>query len=334
MSAVIRAGVVGVGSLGRHHVRVWANLPGVKLGGVYDTHPERGQTEAEKFGSKQVADLDALIDVCDIISVVSPTHSHLKVATQIVQSGKACFVEKPICATVEEAEALVGLAAARGVPLGVGHIERYNPAVLALQNNPVRPRFIEAHRLAPFTRRGADVAVIYDLMIHDIDLVLYLTGQEPTDIRASGAAVVSEELDICNARLEFADGAVANLTASRISNFGMRKFRIFSEASYVSLDLKEKVIKQYRLFESEQAFEAAHTGVSALPFGDRGQVLSVDRIKPPGEEMLYLELSLFVDAVRKGITPPVDGQAGLRALRVADRIHRQARELLERTQEG
>lgn len=334
MSAEIRAGVVGVGSLGRHHVRVLANLPGVQLGGVYDTHPERGQAEAEKFNSRQLANLDALIAACDMISVVSPTQTHGKIATRIIESGVACFVEKPICATVEEAEELVALAQDLNVPLGVGHIERYNPAVLALQKDPVRPRFIEAHRLAPFRRRGADVAVIYDLMIHDIDLVLYLIGQEPTDIRAAGASVVSDELDICNARLEFAHGAVANLTASRISNIEMRKFRIFSEASYVSLDLRDKVIEQYRLFESEKAFDAARTGVAALPFGDRGQVLSVDRHEPGGDEMLHLELGAFVDSVRDGHTPPVDGQAGLRALRVADRIHSQARELLERASRG
>jgi predicted dehydrogenase len=330
LSASIRAGVVGVGALGRHHVRVWAQLPGVKLAGVFDHHPERGQAEAEKYGSTQMANLDALIEASDVISVVSPTQSHYEVATQVVNAGVACFVEKPICATVQHAEALVDLAQSRGVPLGVGHIERYNPAVLALQKNPVVPRFIEAHRLAPFSRRGADVAVIYDLMIHDIDLLLYLTGEEPTDIRAAGASVVSDELDICNARLEFAHGAVANLTASRISSFGMRKFRIFSEASYVSLDLKDKTIEQYRLFDSKDAYAESDTRASAMPFGDRGQLLAVDRQKPLAEEMLELELQAFLTAVRNGDTPPVDGQDGLRALRVADRIHRQSRELLER----
>jgi predicted dehydrogenase len=166
-------------------------------------------------------------------------------------------------------------------------------------------------------------------MIHDIDLLLHLLGEEPTDIRAAGAAVVSDDLDICNARLEFACGAVANLTASRISSFDMRRFRIFAEARYVALDLKEKSIEQYRLFASQEELAQSGAEGTHMPFGDRGQMLAVAKTEPEAAEMLKLELGEFVAAVQNGESPPVDGQAGLRALRVADRIHSQAHELLK-----
>jgi predicted dehydrogenase len=325
----LRAGIVGVGRLGRHHVRVLAGLPGIHLAGVYDRHAERGQAEAQKYGASQLGSLDELIAACDLVSIVTPTSTHGEIATRALEAGRACFVEKPICARVDEAEALVALARRKGLPLGVGQIERYNPAVIELHKTPLRPRFIEAHRLAQFTPRGTDVAVIYDLMIHDIDLLLHLLGEEPTDIRAAGAAVVSDELDICNARLEFACGAVANLTASRISSFSMRRFRIFAEARYVALDLKDKTIEQYRLFDSEDALAEAGARGTRLPFGDRGQMLAVDRARPQDAEMLELELADFVAAVRRGESPPVDGDAGLRALRVAERVHRQAQALLK-----
>jgi predicted dehydrogenase len=308
---------------------VLAGLPGVTLAGVYDKHPERGQAEAQKYGASQLGSLDELIAACDLVSIATPTHTHFEIATRVLEAGLACFVEKPICALVDEAESLVALADQKGLPLGVGQIERYNPAVIELQKASFKPRFIEAHRLAQFTPRGTDVAVIYDLMIHDIDLLLHFLGEEPTDIRAAGAAVVSDDLDICNARLEFACGAVANLTASRISSFSMRRFRIFAEALYVALDLKEKSIEQYRLYASEEALVAAGAQGTRMPFGDRGQMLTVAKASPETAEMLELELADFVTAVQKSESPPVDGHAGLRALRVADRVHRQAHELLK-----
>lgn len=274
--------------------------------------------------------LEALIGNCDVITVAAPTTAHFEIAARVLDAGKACFIEKPICASASEADDLVARAAKRNLPLGVGQIERFNPAVRALLERGVKPRFIEAHRLAGFSPRGTDVAVIYDLMIHDIDLVLHLIGEEPCHIHAAGAAVISDDLDICNARMEFSHGAVANLTASRISTFSMRKFRIFAERSYVALDLKEKRLEHYRLFES--AAEMASAGASGipLPFGNRGQMLSIEHADSDGAEMLQLELAGFVEAVRNGTRPPVDGRDGARALRVAEKVHRQALDLLQR----
>lgn len=329
----IRAGTVGVGRLGKEHVRVLAHLPGVVLSGVYDRHPERGEAEGGPYGVHQAASLDELIARCDLITVVTPTASHFEVAWQVVEAGVACFVEKPICATASEAERLVERARSRGVPLGVGHIERYNPAYKAFQSVPVQPRFIEAHRMAPFVSRGTDVAVVFDLMIHDIDLVLHLVGQTPRDVRAAGAAVVSNDLDLCNARLEF-DGAVANLTASRISPQTRRRFRVFSESSYAVLDLREKTLERYRLYDSQEALQKAGPAGSALPLGERGHMVAMETVAPAGGEMLALELADFVAAVVSGRTPPVSGDDGLRALRVAERVHQSAHELLRSVRPG
>lgn len=323
----IRAGTVGVGRLGREHVRVLAHLPGVTLAGVFDKHPERGESEGQPYGVHQAESLDDLIARCDVISVVTSTRSHFEVARRIVEAGVACFVEKPICATAAEAQTLVDLARQRGVPLGVGHIERYNPAYVAFRREPVKPRFIEAHRLAPFVSRGADVAVVFDLMIHDIDLVLHLVGQAPRDVRAAGAAVVSNDLDLCNARLEF-DGAVANLTASRISPAVRRRFRVFSESTYSVLDLREKSLERYTLFDSRADLQRAGVEGSALPLGEAGHVVAMEKIAPQGGEMLHDELAAFVSAVQSGSTPPVTGEDGLLALRVAEQVHERAHELL------
>lgn len=327
MVASLRAGTVGVGRLGREHVRVLAHLPGVKLAGVYDKHPERGHSVGQPYGVPQAESLDQLIGSCDLITVATTTRSHFEVASRIVAAGVACFVEKPICATAAEAQALVEMARAHSVPLGVGHIERYNPAYVAFRKEAVVPRFIEAHRLAPFVERGADVAVVFDLMIHDIDLVLHLVGQEPRDVRAAGAAVVSNDLDLCNARLEF-DGAVANLTASRISPATRRRFRIFSESTYSVLDLKEKSLERFRLFASQAELERAGAEGSTLPLGERGHVVAMEKVAPTGGEMLYDELAAFVAAVASGDTPPVTGEDGFRALRVAEQVHQRAHELL------
>lgn len=319
-----------MGKLGREHARVLAGLPDVELAGVYDIHAERGAEEAAKYGAQQLESAAAVIDVCDLVSVACPTTAHFEVGTAVIEAGKACFLEKPICATVKEAEELVALADRHQVPVGVGQIERYNPAVIDLNRRQVTPRFIEAHRLAGFSPRGTDVAVIFDLMIHDIDLVLHLVGEEPSHIHAAGAAVISDDLDICNARMEFSRGAVANLTASRISTFTMRKFRIFAERSYVALDLKEKTLEHYRLFDSAAELAAVQSGGMSLPFGNRGQMLALERSEPANGEMLQMELADFVQAVRTGAPVPVDGQAGTRALRVADQVHQQALALLKR----
>lgn len=328
MNIPIRAGTVGVGRLGREHVRVLAGVPNVRLAGVYDKNPVRGETEGEHFGVHQAASLDHLIQSCDVITVVTPTRTHFEVASRIVAAGVACLVEKPLCATAAEAETLVELAQKKGVPLGVGHIERYNPAYAAFRLQPVVPRFIEAHRLSPFVSRGADVAVVFDLMIHDIDLVLHLVGQLPRDVRAAGAAVVSNDLDICNARLEF-DGAVANLTASRISTERLRRFRVFSESAYAVLDLHEKTLERYRLFDSTESLARSGTFGTALPLGERGHVVAMEKVATADGEMLHAELADFILAVRTGTSPPVTGEDGLSALRVAEQVHERAHALLQ-----
>ncbi|HMP74174.1 MAG TPA: Gfo/Idh/MocA family oxidoreductase [Kiritimatiellia bacterium] len=305
-SSPLRVGVIGVGSLGINHARIYASLPECTLAGILDADPERAQHVSETYNVPAFSSLDALLDHIDAASVVVPTHLHYDVASQLIRAGKHLLVEKPITATTSEAEDLVKLAGEANVILQVGHIERFNPVMEYLEATARNPRFIEAHRLAPYPPpregihpRGTEVNVVLDLMIHDLEVILHLVRSPLREVRAVGVPVLSPTEDIANVRLEFANGCVANVTASRISPERMRKIRVFLDDAYISLDYQKQAGEVFR----------------HLPTG-------IDRSDVPIEkgEPLANELRAFVTCVAHRGTPKVSGEHAAEALKLAAHI--------------
>jgi len=297
---VVRAGVVGVGALGRHHARVWADLPGAILVGVHDSDDVRASEVAARHGCRAYPDLDSLLADVDAVSVAVPTVAHHAVATQALQAGRDVLVEKPIAATLAEADALVACAAERGRILQVGHIERFNPATEALLRAGRGARFVEVHRLGSFSPRSLDVDVVLDLMVHDLDIVMALDGSEPVQIEAVGVPVLTPKVDIANARLRFASGLIANVTASRVSLEKVRKFRVFAPRTYVSADFTAREAQVYTL-----EADGGAPRISMGRFGDK------DR------EPLRLQIESFAKAVAERSPAAVSGEDGRRALALA-----------------
>jgi len=314
---MIKTGVIGVGHLGRHHARWYNSLKNCRLVGVYDTDADKGRQVAGEFGVTAFAELDEMIDRVEAASVVVPTSGHFEVARKLISRGIHCLIEKPIAVSVEQADRLVELAGQSGVVLTVGHIERFNPAVMALNKYDIEPRFIEAHRLAPFDPRGTDVAVILDLMIHDIELTRHFIRSGVVRIDASAVAVVSDNADIANARLTFANGAVANLTASRISLRPMRKLRIFQKSGYFSLDLAAKRADIYRLADDSSTDDGMR-----IPLGKSGREIIYNKAGSADDDMLSMELDAFLKAIETGSPPEVTVADAAEALRIASEIDR------------
>jgi predicted dehydrogenase len=306
-------GVIGVGNHGSRHAKCYADVPGVRLVGVFDIRPERGAQVARECRTTSYPSLEKLLDDVEAVSVVVPTTAHLEVGLAVLASRRHVLMEKPITATVAEAEALVAAADRAGVVLQTGHVERFNRALRAAAPYLGRPVFVESDRVAPFHTRNLDVAVVLDLMIHDLDLVLTLIREAVTDVRASGVGVVSGHVDIASARVEFASGAVANLTASRLARDRVRKLRIFQPDGYFSLDLLQGKGDFLRLKPG---------GVAALLAGTGGIGAAVEqvRLKAPDAQPLVLELQSFADTVRGGGVPAVSGRDGLAALALAFRV--------------
>ena len=306
----VRVGVVGVGALGQHHARVYADLPGARLAGVFDIDRARADEVALRHGSRAFAHLRELIEETDAVSVAVPTVDHHRVAAALLEAGRDVLVEKPMTATLAEGEDLIRRAEERGAILQVGHIERFNPAVDVLRATVSRPRFIEVHRLGSFSPRSLDIDVVLDLMIHDLDIVLTLDGSEPVQVDAVGVPVLTPRVDIANVRLRFASGLIANLTASRVSAEKVRKFRVFSPRTYISVDFARREAQVHRLAE-----------------GEAGPRIEVERTAAPEEEPLRRQLAAFVECAGSRGTPVVSGADGLRALRLAhvilDRIAEQ-----------
>ena len=299
----VRVGVVGVGALGQHHARVYADLPGATLAGIYDADPSRAAEVAARHGVPAFRQLRELTDAADAISVAVPTVEHHRVARTLLEAGKDVLVEKPMTAGLAEAEDLIGLASEKGAVLQVGHIERFNPAVDALRKAALQPRFIEVHRLSPFSPRSLDVDVVLDLMIHDLDIVLCLDGSGAVQVDAVGIPVLTSKVDIANVRLRFASGLIANLTASRVSAEKVRKFRVFSPKTYISVDFAARSAQVYRLVQ-----------------GQGGPEITTERTSAPDEEPLRRQLAAFVAAVRDRAAPMVTGADGLRALTLAHTV--------------
>lgn len=316
----LRVGVVGAGYLGTIHCRLLSANQDVTWTGVFDTDREKAQSVAEQFGGLAAQSLDQVIAQSDALLVVSATSSHYAVAKQALTAGKHVFLEKPITTTVAEGEELVKLAHSRKLVIQVGHVERFSKAFRALGANYPHPKFIEAHRLAQFKPRGTDVAVVLDLMIHDLDLILKLMGEFPTHIEASGVAVISEAADIANARLTFPSGGVANVTASRISANPMRKLRMFSEDSYISLDFAKGDVQQFRLAHAEEANEPGTMLLGEIEKGAVKRKILVGAPSAPDGNAIDMEQKAFFEAIRTGTDAPVTGDDGLNALRVAVQI--------------
>jgi predicted dehydrogenase len=321
--STIRIGVAGVGHLGRIHAKLWKEVDGVEFCGVYDENQAAASAVANDLKTENFATLDELLEHVDALSIVTTTQAHYAVAERAIGFGKHVLIEKPITTTTEQAKKLIAQARAKSVKLQVGHIERFNPALLAAEPYLADPRFFESHRMAQFKPRGTDVAVVLDLMIHDIDVILSLVKSPVKSIDASGVAVVSTELDIANARIKFENGAVANVTASRISQTPMRKLRIFAKDAYLSLDFGAKSADVFRLVDESQPSDKQPGLTMKLGEIEKGDVpRAIVYEKPDVKDMnpLKYELELFRDAIVNDTVPVVSGEDGLRALEVAEQI--------------
>ena len=316
----IRVAVVGVGEFGRNHVRVWRETEGAALVGVLDTNAERAQKVAAEFGTRVLRDFDALSsDGVEAVSLAVPTAEHARIGSRLLAAGIDVLVEKPIAASLDEADALIAVAQRSKSILQVGHLERFNPAVVAVRKIVSRPMFFEIHRLGIFSPRSLDIDVVYDVMIHDLDILLSLVNSPVIDLKAVGIPVISEKVDIAHARVEFESGTVANLTASRVSTERVRKMRFFQAHEYVSLDFTRQDVLRVRVDSRSDANDsaAASAGSSA---NDALPKIDFEKVPVAPEEPLRAELRSFLESVRTRKQPLVDGAAGRRALELADRV--------------
>lgn len=304
MVKLLRAGVIGAGYLGRFHALKYAAMQDVELVAVADIRPARAEEVARECGCRAVHDFREMLAEVDLVSVVVPTEGHYAVARACLKAGRHVLVEKPLASTLAEADELIQLATAGGHVLQVGHLERFNPALGALREVVRDPLFIESYRLSPFRARGIDVDVVLDLMIHDIDIILHLVQSDITEIRPIGFPVITDGVDIAHARVDFANGCVANLNASRVSTKALRTLRVFQHDAYFSVDLNTHRLMHWRRVQDADA---------------AARLESMDRDFPP-PDLIMTEARAFVDAVRNGTQPPVTGADGRRALEVALRI--------------
>jgi len=306
MSDVMRVGVVGVGYLGRFHARIYNDMPGVELVGIADTNHETADRVASEYETRAFYDPLALLDEVDVVSVVVPTSLHRQIAVPYLEKGIHMLLEKPVASTLEDAKVIVETARKHGATLQIGHLERFNAGIMALADDVNEPRFIEAHRLGPFVERATDVDVVTDLMIHDIDIILSLVGEKLASISATGTPVLTNHVDIANARLEFVNGAVANVTASRVSRKKFRRIRVFGRNSYRAINFVD------------QQLEVAYPG--DIPEGQNYPEIVYESHSITPSQPLDAELAHFIDAVRQGNKPLVTGEDGMEALRVAMQV--------------
>ena len=301
--SALKAAVIGVGYLGKFHAQKFAQIAGADLIAVADVDGEARERVAAELGTESVGDYRELIGKVDVVSVVVPTPAHFAIAEAFLDSGTHVLVEKPITETVDQATRLIDIARQRDVVLQVGHLERFNPAVRALEPRLHNPRFVESVRIAPYQERGTEVDVVLDLMIHDIDLIQFIAGSPIERIEAVGAAVITDKPDVANARIRFESGCIANVTASRTSLKVERKIRIFQHACYLSADLHQKAVSVYQKGESA-------IGPLRLP-------ISIEKLECDDGDALLLEIEAFLHAVRDGTPPIVSGEDGRQALKTA-----------------
>lgn len=326
MTREVRVAVVGVGHFGRNHARVYAGMPGVRLVAVADPDEARCRAVAEQYGTRPLRSHTEVGDV-DAVSIAVPTRAHAEVACDFLGRGIPVLVEKPLADSVAAAERIVGAARDHGTFVGVGHVERFNPVIEAATAMGIQPLFIECHRLNPFSFRATDVGVVLDLMIHDLDVILHLVRADVARVDAVGVAILSQREDIANARIAFRNGAVANVTASRVALKPMRKIRVFSRDSYVSLDYGRRegvIFKKSPKLTMDVVRRISENPESLKDFQGRadvfGELLQHETIPLPDHDPLEKELSNFVEAVRTRGRPAVTGEHGLAVLRIADAV--------------
>jgi predicted dehydrogenase len=317
-AAPIRVAVVGVGEFGRNHVRVWRELEAAELVGIVDSNGDRASKIAKEFGTRVLPDASALAaERVVAVSLAVPTNEHARVGCQLLAAGHDLLVEKPMAASLDEADDLISAAKRAGRVLQVGHVERFNPAVAAAQKIVTRPMFFEVHRLGIFTPRSLDIDVVYDVMIHDLDILLALVDADVVDLKAVGIPVITDKVDIAHARIEFSTGTVANVTASRVSTECVRKMRFFQEHEYISLDFTRQDVLRVRVHPGTGN---ATAGAGKAPIMDAQPEIGFEKLPATPEEPLKAELRSFLDCVRGRRAPVVDGAAGRRALALADRV--------------
>jgi predicted dehydrogenase len=299
MSQRVKVGVAGVGHMGKEHARIYSELQEAELVGVHDSNPDTARKIAAKCKTRAFGSLEEMVDAVDAASIVTPTTTHLAIAEPFLKRGKHVLVEKPIAMDTEEARKLVDLAEKHGAKLAVGHVERFNPVLVALEERLGRPRFIEAHRLSPYPGRSTDIGVVMDLMIHDLEIILHLVRSPVTSVDAVGIPVLSKGEDIANARIRFANGCVANLTTSRISPEKLRKIRVFQDDAYLSLDYMKQEGEIYKRLDGK---------------------ITRDKIPVMKGEPLKNQLAEFVMNVRENTDPRVAGAHGFEALKLASQI--------------
>jgi len=313
---MLKIGVFGVGHLGKFHLNNWQEIEGVKLVGFYDPTDQSAKEVAEKYNLKRFTDIDKLIDACDAVDIVAPTNHHFNLCEKAIRKGKHVFVEKPLANTIEEGRLLVNMAREANIKMQVGHVERFNPAFLAVKDLKLNPMFIEVHRLAQFNPRGTEVSVILDLMIHDIDIILNIVDSDVKHIFASGVAVMTDTPDIANVRIEFNNGCVANLTSSRISMKKMRKIRMFQKDSYIGIDFLEKKTEVIKLKQPED------TNVFAFDIETPAGKKTIAVANPPVKDAnaIKLELEAFADSIIHNKPTVVSEIDGFLAMEVAHQI--------------
>jgi len=316
---MLRVGVFGAGHLGKIHIQQWKEIPQIELVGFYDPNDENAATTIAQYQVSRYTDIEALLSAVDVVDIVSTTTTHFEIAKICLLNSKHIFIEKPLANTLEEGRELVKLVNEANVKCQVGHVERYNPALLALRHLPLQPLFIEAHRLAQFNPRGTDVAVVLDLMIHDIDIVLHLIKSSVKRISASGVSVISETADIANARIEFDNGCVANLTASRISLKKMRKMRLFQKDAYIGIDFLNKNTEVVRMKNVTEEPLGKMDFTIDTPSGDK-KIISVQMPEVTNNNAIRSELAEFADAIRKDAPVRVSAHDGLQAMEIAHQI--------------
>jgi predicted dehydrogenase len=318
----LKIAVIGAGHLGKEHARIYSEIPEVNLVGIVDINKDTGEAVARRCNTKYYSSFKEILNKVNAASVVVPTRFHYEITRELLKNGIHVLVEKPMTGTVSEAEDLIKLSKETSTILQPGYIERFNPAIEAIQKLDVSLKFIECHRLSPFTFRSADIGVVLDLMIHDIDIILYLSKSKVKKIDAVGVSVISDKEDIANARIQFENGCVANITASRVSFEPMRKIRLFSENSYISLDYhkQEAIIYKKSPELTPKSIITENTDVSTIKdlknfvFGD---LLKIERIKMNNQEPLRKELESFISCVNNGKQPVVSGEDGINAIKAA-----------------
>jgi predicted dehydrogenase len=318
----LKIGLLGVGHLGKIHLKCIQASADLELVGFYDPDPILAQTVSETFNTKAFSSYSALLDAVDAVDIVTPTTTHFALAKQAAEQGKHIFIEKPLTHTVLEAENLIEIVMQNKVKVQIGHVERFNPAFLSLGDTKVSPMFIEAHRLATFNPRGTDVSVVLDLMIHDIDLILHLVKSDIKQIHASGVAIVSASPDIANARIEFENGCVANLTASRMSLKQMRKIRFFQPDAYISLDFLEKNAQIISLLEQngENTEGVDFSTMMPLETAKGTKWVDIKMPEPMKVNAIQMELETFADSILHNRDTRVTIEDGYRALKIAHQI--------------